>query len=113
MKNRKRKIDIIKIVWLLICFGIGIVFFNTGQFTGEYAVTFIVMMTIITFPMGYLAIYFLRAMAWFVSAAFNHDMAGSYEFSVSLWVLMTVLGYFQWFYLVPKLFRAIKARKRT
>lgn len=113
MNKKKQIINIIKIFWLLICFCIGLVFFNTGQFTGEYAVTFIVMMSIVTFPIGFLAIYLLRAMVWIFSTALNHDMTGSYDFSISLWILMTVLGYFQWFYLIPKIIAQIKVFKST
>lgn len=106
-------VKLIKIAWLLACFGIGLVFFNTGQFSGEYAVPFIVIMKIVTFPIGYLAIYLLRAMMWVFPAATNSDMAGSYYIAMALWVLMTVFGYFQWFYLVPKIVARVKSSKNA
>lgn len=113
MKNKKKIITIIKFSWLLICFYIGITYFNKGPSAGEHTVTFISMMSIVTFPIGYLAIYLLRAMVWFFSTVINYDMTGSYNFFISLWVFMTSLGYFQWFYLIPKIFEKVKILKST
>ena len=106
-------VKIIKLAWLLTCFGIGVLFFNTGHFSGDYVVPFLVMMKIVTFPIGYLAIYLLRAIMWVFPATVNSDMASSYYFAMSLWVMMTVLGYFQWFYLVPKIVARVKASKNA
>lgn len=106
-------VKMIKLAWLLTCFGIGVVFFNTGQFSGEYAVLFLIIMKIVTFPIGYLAIYLLRAIMWVLPAAAVSDMAGAYYFAMSVWVLMTVFGYFQWFYLVPKIVARVKASKNA
>jgi hypothetical protein len=98
-----RWIKIIRAVWLLICFTIGLTYLNQEYLTGEAIVTFIKMMTIVTFPIGYLAIYIMRAMVWVMAATFDHQVASSYNLMMTLWVLMTVLGYFQWFYVVPRL----------
>lgn len=111
MKHKQLSIQIIKMAWLLVCFLIGFSFFNKGHFTGEYTASFLAMMTLVTFPSGYVAIYLIRAMFWILPAAVNDHMAGSYALALSLWVLMTILGYFQWFYLIPRILAKIKLSK--
>lgn len=101
MKSKNRIVKIIQLAWLLVCFYIGQRYFNQDPFSGEAFVAFIEMMSIVTFPIGYLAIYIVRAMVWVLPLTLNNGIAGSPSLCISLWILMTVFGYFQWFYLVP------------
>ena len=108
MKHKQLSIKMIKMAWLLVCFFIGWRYFSKGPVAGEYTESFLMMMTIVTFPSGYLAIYLIRGLIWIVATVVNDQMAGSYNLLLALWVLMTVLGYFQWFYVIPGIYRRLK-----
>ena len=111
MQIRGQRFKLIKSVWLLSCFGIGLSFFGRGAFSGESLAGFLGLMTLVSFPSGYLAIYLVRALVWFFPEAPGDEMTRTYYFALSLWVVMTCLGYFQWFYLLPRLLRRFKAVK--
>ena len=108
MKHKHNIIKITKLAWLLVCFLIGVSCFHKGPFTGGSVADLMEMMTIVTFPIGYLAIYLIRAMLWFFPATGSDEMVRSYNIAIALWVLMTVLGYLQWFYLLPKFLGKIR-----
>ena len=112
MKREQLSIKMIKMGWLLACFLIGFNYFSKGHVAREYTPDFLTMMTIVTFPSGYLAIYLIRGVVWMLSSLVNDPIAGSYNLLLSLWVLMTILGYFQWFYLIPALFKHLKQLKK-
>ena len=97
-----------KILWLLSCFYIGITHLNGGVFTGESSVSFIMVMSLLTFPIGYLGIYMLTGFTWLLSTVTGHEASNPLIFSIVLWFLMVGLGYMQWFYLVPKLVNKTK-----
>ena len=103
MKHKQHIIKIAKMAWLLVCFLIGIRYFNKGPLAPEFLDGFLAMMTIVTFPIGYLAIYLVKAVFWFLPAALGNETVKTYNIAISLWVLMTIWGYFQWFYLIPRI----------
>ena len=111
MRRRKPLFEIIKMGWLFVCFAIGLAHFNAAQVAGADMAGFLGKMTIVTFPAGYLGVYLLKAIIWFFPAAGGDEVTRSYYFALTLWVLMTSLGYFQWFYLVPKILRKFKILK--
>ncbi len=111
MQRKEQRFKLIKAAWLMACFGIGLHYFGRGSFTGESMAGLLGLMTIVSFPSGYLAIYLIRALVWFFPAAVGDEMTRTYYLAISLWVLMTSLGYFQWFYLLPWLLGRLKAMK--
>ncbi len=111
MQRQEKRFKIIRAAWLLACFGIGLNYFGRGSFTGESMVALLGLMTLVSFPSGYLAIYLTRALVWLFPDAVGDEMTRTYYFALSLWVLMTSLGYFQWFYLLPWLLRRLKIIK--
>ncbi len=108
MQRKEQGFKLIKAAWLLACFGIGLNYFGRGSLSGESLVGFMGLMTLVSFPSGYLAIYLLRALVWFFPEAAGDEMTRTYYLSLSLWVLMTSLGYFQWFFFLPWLLRRFK-----
>ncbi len=112
MRRRKPLFEIIKMGWLFVCFAIGLAHFNAAQVAGADMAGFLGKMTIVTFPAGYLGVYLLKAIIWFFPAAGGDEITRSYYFSLTLWVLMTSLGYLQWFYLVPKILTNIRILKK-
>jgi hypothetical protein len=110
LKHKQHLVRILKLAWLLICFYIGIIHFSDGRFSEGYAATLTVMMSMVTFPIGYLAVYLLKTLVWIFAKPIYTDVIGSLNFSIWLWVWMTSLGYFQWFYLVPKILALAKKR---
>ena len=111
MQRTEQRFKLIKAAWLLACFGIGLNFFGRGSFSGESMAGLLGLMTIVCFPSGYLAIYLIRALVWLFPSVAGDEMTRTYYLSLSLWVLMTSLGYFQWFYLLPWLLRRLKIVK--
>ena len=111
MQIRRQRFKLIKSVWLLACFGIGLSFFGRGAFSGESLAGFMGLMTLVSFPSGYLAIYLIRALVWFFPEVGADESTRTYYLALSLWVLMTSLGYFQWFSLLPWLLERFKAFK--
>ena len=111
MQRKEQRFKLIKIAWLMACFGIGLSFFGRGSFSGESMAGLLGLMTIVCFPSGYLAIYLIRALVWFFPSVAGDEMTRTYYFSLSLWVLMTSLGYFQWFLLLPWLLRRLRIIK--
>ncbi len=111
MQRKAQGFKLIKAAWLLACFGIGLNYFGRGSLSGESLVGFMGLMTLVSFPSGYLAIYLLRALAWFFPDAAGDEMTRTYYLSLSMWVLMTSLGYLQWFYLLPWLLRRFNVLK--
>ncbi len=109
MQRRQRIIKIIRLAWLLICFYIGFIHFSGEHFSAGYAATLETMMSIVTFPIGYLAAYLLKSLVWIFLRAHYAEMVGELNFSLALWVSMTVLGYFQWFVLVPRIWSTVRA----
>ena len=111
MQRQAQVFKLIKAAWLLACFGIGLNYFGRGSLAGESLVGFMGLMTLVSFPSGYLAIYLTRALVWLFPDAVGDEMTRTYYFALSLWVLMTSLGYFQWFGLLPWLLERFKVLK--
>ncbi len=113
MKRQQRIVKIVKLAWLLVCFYIGIIHFNEGRFSAGHAATLTVMMSIVTFPIGYAAAYLLKTLVWIFAQPAYGDVIGSLNFSIALWVLMTSVGYWQWFYVLPRLVAIARAIKKS
>ncbi len=113
MQRPQPRFKRIKAAWLLACFGIGLTYFGRGSFTGESMTDLLGWMALVSFPSGYVAIYLMQALVWFFPLTAGDEMTRTYYFSISLWVLMTSLGYFQWFYLLPWLLGRLKAMHRN
>ncbi len=111
MQHKQPIVKIAKMAWLLVCFLIGINYFNKGPLAGDYMPDFLTMMTIVTFPIGYLALYLVKAMVWFLPSTLGNETVRSYNIAIALWVMMTILGYFQWFYLIPQIYAKIARSK--
>ena len=111
MQRKEKRFKLIRAAWLLACFGIGLNYFGRGSFSGESMAALLGLMTLVSFPSGYLAIYLIRSLVWLFPGAAGDDMTRTYYFALSLWILMTSLGYFQWFYLLPWLLRRLKIIK--
>ena len=111
MKRKPPIIKIVKMAWLLVCFLIGISYFNKGPVAAEYMEGFLALMTIVSFPIGYLAIYLVKAMVWFLPAMLGNETVKTYNIAIALWMLMTISGYFQWFYLIPRCLGKIRSLK--
>ena len=108
MRQYNLLIYLVKILWLLSCFYIGISYFKGGEFTGESSVSFIMFISLLTFPIGYLGIYMLTGFIWLLSIVVSYEASSPLIFSIVLWFLMVGLGYIQWFCLIPKLVNKTK-----
>ncbi len=103
----------IKLSWMGLSLSIGIPHFLSGQYSGEYALGFVIMMSYITFPVGYLVMYGWALLNWASFHFLGYESTVSLYHSIILWFLLTIAGYFQWFYLTPKIYNRVKAIIRT
>jgi len=99
----------IKLAWIGLSLSIGIPHFLSGQYSGEYALGFVILMSLITFPIGYLVSFGMNLFCWAAFHLFEFELPASLMSSIILWFLYTVAGYFQWFYLIPKIYFRLKA----
>ena len=63
------------------------------------------MTTLVSYPSGYLGIHRAKAMGGGLAAVSVDEATRSYRYTIALWVLMTALGYFHWFYPAPRIYR--------
>jgi hypothetical protein len=67
------------------------------------------MMTILSMPSGLFAVYLLSIMAMIIETAFFVTIPDNYCTIITTWLILCVVGYVQWFKLVPIIFKKIKA----
>ncbi len=104
---------LIKLLWILLNLSIAIPYFNGGEYSGEYQLGFIMLMTIITMPAGTIVQVLLGLIFFlFDSIVTYSETVGLFQ-SLIIWVFMTIAGYYQWFYLIPKIYMKIKGHSRT
>jgi hypothetical protein len=95
--------SLVKVAWFLaaiaaLAFHLYVVFFHTAKDSG---VVMVWAMIVLTFPLGLLPM-FAYGFAAQVSDGAANDLV--------LWLLMAATGFFQWFWLVPRVFRWVKSR---
>ncbi|GMQ88748.1 MAG: hypothetical protein BMS9Abin09_0184 [Gammaproteobacteria bacterium] len=104
------------IAYVVLCVHTLVSFWTHDQawIDGEISVLFFLKMNVWTFPIGIsfvtigvLMLDALKAIGLDLSSFFN--LQAEYIF---IWLIMTLLGYFQWFILVPRVYKII-ARKFT
>lgn len=100
--------NVLRAAWLLAC--VGVLWFTLATYEpntkeGDAAVFFALTMTVLTFPAG-LVVLGLAAIALSTSGA--NDLMNSDLLFVVFWGLLVIIGYLQWFVLLPKLVQRLQ-----
>jgi hypothetical protein len=85
--------------WLVAWVAVLIISLSQCHVQGIEALVFILMM-ILSFPLGYAALYFV-AVALVSSYAQPAQMPASELLASGIWLFVGIAGYFQWFVLLP------------
>jgi len=93
------------ILWFIVCISVVGLFLSHPDVwhDPEVTVLFHIRMIIITFPIGYIIYILLTA----IDAGFVGGI-NEYIGLVIFWFSFSIIGYLQWFVLVPMLFKAFK-----
>ena len=101
------------VIWVVLCVWCFIDFIsNEMAFNdGELTELFYLRMGILTFPTGYLTVIIIYLASELFKPFIELNLNGQIGTSV-LFLLMTLVGYLQWFILIPLIFRRIFFKKR-
>jgi len=98
----------LKAIWLIICITIFWRFINDPLVfdNQERTVLFVLIMLVMTFPLGMVAWIFLSIQSLLIPDIFFRK-----EVDIFIrWLCLTITGYIQWFVLVPWLYKKRRAR---
>ena len=97
-------------VWLLICGGVllSLLFHPKAWEDPEVTVLFHLQMLIITFPIGYVFYVLLTAIQVSDSGFINQQI-----WLMIFWLSFSLLGYVQWFIIIPGLYRKLRKKLRS
>ena len=90
--------------WLAACLAVLVWFFASPATDVDVAVGWFLLL--LTFPVGLLVMWAWGGAFWAL-----HSWAGvdpGREWTVLLWLIAVVAGYWQWFHLVPRLVRRLR-----
>lgn len=96
-------------IWLLLCAGM-LLFAWVQQDIHDMPEAFALLMILLTMPAGLL----VAAVIGITTSAISSSFGGTYHpfwDLVPMWIAVTLAGYFQWFVLLPWLWRRFIARR--
>ncbi len=113
IKRHKPYYWFLLITWLLLCCYALLSYLLHSEVwsNSEVSVLFHLKMLVLTFPLGYVAAFIVGALSKLLSAI-GLESTGILAQQISLfatWLAMIVIGYFQWFVWLPKLFLLAKS----
>lgn len=95
---------ILSSIWLVLC--IGVLFIPLRDIhNGEAHILFAWLMMLLTFPSGFILISSIGSVGYLLDTYFGLMLPPNEIMLFPLWFALVVLGYLQWFILVPKLWR--------
>ncbi len=97
------------VVWLGLCIWALLAFYTDGHAFqhGERTLLFALQMYALTFPIGmstYIILYFITELFQITDYIFYLPVNPQYSSLVG-WILFVILGYLQWFYILPWLIK--------
>ncbi len=110
MKNTVLVI-VIKIIWILLAVYVlcTTLYGHYMTHSPEVSLNGAMTMTILSMPSGLFAVYLLSIMAMIIEIVFSITIPDNYCTIIATWLILCVVGYVQWFKLVPILFQKVKA----
>lgn len=111
--------NVLKSAWLLACFGVLIwQLLDCGQHAdrtlgAECSLLAGGIMVVLSFPLGLVWLWTLSGVGY-LAAEFDIDMPLSYlGMDVLAWLGFAIIGYTQWFLVIPWIAQKVRSRKRT
>jgi hypothetical protein len=102
---------LIKIAWVLLCVGVlAYYMFDRSKFEIDFLV--MIDMIVLSFPIGWVAAIASGWLFFGLDSLLGHTGSRE-EGTVVFWFIALVLGYWQWFVLLPHLIKRFKARRRN
>ena len=86
-------------------------YWGDAHATRESSSMFIGILLALSFPLGYLGLFLLGLLVDVLALlSLQGLLAGRFSEIILLWVGLTAVGWFQWFVLLPWLYRALRKR---
>jgi len=106
-----------KIIWIFLCvvvYLISMIFFDKWP-NGEASIFLAITMFVLTFPLGLILFLLVNCVAYVLYTKFGISAPENYFALTVTWIVFVVVGYFQWFVLIPYLKRRFfsKSKKKT
>jgi hypothetical protein len=111
--------NLVKLVWLIACLGVlAYTLVACGQepnstLRGECSLLAAIMMAFLTFPLGLLWWLLVSAAGYAFSLVGIQFGGASVVADLVVWLGFVVLGFLQWFKLLPFLVRRVRERKKA
>jgi hypothetical protein len=107
IRSEKRAVGwrVLKALWILACLGVlatTLIYFRTPEYPDAGVGLFLTMMAL-SFPCGWLSLVLLKLSE--MLKLFDISKASELRTILSAWATLFVLGYLQWFVLVPTIVR--------
>ena|SRR2546426_11405020 len=122
-KGISRTYSVTKITWIALCVLVLLVsyYFGAQERHGKHELSTAILvwgMLVLSFPGGWLVLYLVVGVGYLLALVFDREttMPELYDFIIFpllLWLAYFVVGYLQWFKLVPALVTKVKHRKNT
>ena len=112
IKKHKAYYWIFLILWLLLCIYELLSFLLHPQAwsSSEVNVLFYLKMLVLTFPLGYVVALIVGGLSTLLFESGSTEIFGQQVSLFTIWLAMVLIGYFQWFIWIPKLFLWVKLR---
>jgi hypothetical protein len=93
-------------LWLSACLAV-LVFAFVQRTIPDADIVFSYLMLFLTFPIGYVFLLFLGSIFEVLFNFAGTVVPGGFAFSLCVWPLFVAVGYFQWFQMIPWLYRKL------
>lgn len=111
--DKRLVINILKISWLGVAFLVLVItlFFFDGRNNSDIEDFLVYSMLLLTFPIGIIASGLVFVVLYFfVSALYIEEITFNvgYVYLIFEWLFLLIVGYIQWFFLIPIIYRKHK-----
>lgn len=110
-----RRITMLKAIWLfLACLVLGVTLFNFEKSSNPDIAQFLFYaMLVLSFPLGFLVAALLSYLVIGLHSAFGLTLESDYLSITLLWAIFVIVGYLQWFVLIPFIRERLRERKNN
>ncbi len=105
----------LKAIWLfLACLVLGVTLFNFEKSSNPDIAQFLFYaMLVLSFPLGFLVAALLSYLVIGLHSAFGLTLESDYLSITLLWAIFVIVGYLQWFVLIPFIRERLRERKNN
>jgi hypothetical protein len=95
-------------LWLAACVAVLIFAFNAREIH-DTDIAFLSLMLVLTFPIGYAFAALVGVVFYALNSMFGIVVPGGFIPNLLSWVFFVAAGYFQWFIVVPWLYKKLRS----